>query len=76
MPEKRLSAYRDVLHRTPKTVELNQKLSELFGSLVFHSDVMREYLPSETYKAMMEAVNSGTRLDRKLAESVAIAMKD
>lgn len=76
MPEKRLAAYRDVLKRTPKPVELNQKLSELFGSLVFHSDVMREYLPSETYKSMMEAIHSGTRLDRKLADSVAIAMKD
>jgi len=76
MPEKRLAAYRDVLKRTPKPVELNQKLSELFGSLVFHSDVMREYLPSETYKSMMEAIHSGIRLDRKLADSVAIAMKD
>lgn len=76
MPEKRLAAYRDVLNRTPKTVELHQKLSELFGTLVFHSDVMREYLPSETYKSMMEAIQTGTRLDRKLADSVATAMKD
>lgn len=76
MATKRLNAYNDVLNRTPKKVELDGKLSDLFGTLVFHSDVMREYLPSDTYKSMMEAINSGTRLDRKLADQVATAMKD
>jgi glutamine synthetase len=76
MATKRLNAYNDVLNRTPKTVVLDEKLSELFGTLVFHSDVMREYLPSDTYKSMMEAINTGSRLDRKLADQVATAMKD
>lgn len=76
MATKRLNAYNDVLNRTPKSVELDGKLSDLFGTLVFHSDVMREYLPSDTYKSMMEAINSGARLDRKLADQVATAMKD
>ncbi|MEY3049713.1 MAG: hypothetical protein RL365_1751, partial [Bacteroidota bacterium] len=39
MATKRLNAYSDVLNRTPKSVELDGKLSDLFGSLVFHSDV-------------------------------------
>jgi glutamine synthetase len=76
MATKRLNAYNDVLNRTPKSVELDGKLSDLFGTLVFHSDVMREYLPSDTYKSMMEAINTGSRLDRKLADQVATAMKD
>jgi len=76
MATKRLNAYNDVLNRTPKSVELDGKLSDLFGTLVFHSDAMREYLPSDTYKSMMEAINSGARLDRKLADQVATAMKD
>ena len=76
MATKRLNAYNDVLNRTPKFVELDGKLSDLFGTLVFHSDVMREYLPSDTYKSMMEAINTGSRLDRKLADQVATAMKD
>jgi len=65
MATKRLNAYNDVLNRTPKSVELDGKLSDLFGSLVFHSDVMREYLPSDTYKSMMDAIHTGARLDRK-----------
>ncbi len=76
MATKRLTAYRDVLNRTPKAVDLDSKLSELFGTLVFHSEVMREYLPSETYKSINEAVNAGARLDRKVADQVATAMKD
>ncbi|MFN5636009.1 MAG: glutamine synthetase III, partial [Flavobacteriales bacterium] len=76
MATKRLTAYRDVLNRTPKAVDLDSKLSELYGTLVFHSEVMREYLPSETYKSINEAVNAGARLDRKVADQVATAMKD
>lgn len=76
MATKRLAAYRDVLNRTPKAVELDCKLSELFGSLVFHSEVMREYLPSDTFKSISEAVNAGARLDRKVADQVATVIKD
>jgi glutamine synthetase len=76
MATKRLKAYQDVLNREPKNIEFDGKLSELFGRNVFHIDVMREYLPSDTYKSMLESVNNGTRLDRKNADQVASAMKD
>ncbi|MBM3186198.1 MAG: glutamine synthetase III [Bacteroidetes bacterium] len=76
MATKRLNAYQDVLNREPKNIEFDGKLSELFGRNVFHIDVMREYLPSGTYKSMLESINNGTRLDRKNADQVASAMKD
>ena len=76
MATKRLNAYQDVLSREPKHIEFDGKLSELFGQYVFHIDVMREYLPSETYKSMLESAQNGTRLDRKNADQVASAMKD
>ena len=76
MANQRMQAYYDVLHRTPKPIEFNGKLSEVFGENVFHSEIMREYLPSEAYKSMMKAINSGERLDRKMADQVASAMKD
>jgi glutamine synthetase len=76
MATKRLNAYQDVLSREPKHIEFDGKLSELFGQNVFHIDVMREYLPSETYKSMLESTQNGTRLDRKNADQVASAMKD
>ncbi len=71
-----MQAYHDVLHRTPKHIELTKKISEMYGENVFHSEVMREYLPSEAYKLMTEAAQSGTRLDRRIADQVASAMKD
>ena len=76
MATKRLKAYQDVLNREPKHVDYDGKLSELFGVNVFHIEIMREYLPSETYKSMVESVQNGTRLDRKNADQVASAMKD
>ncbi len=71
-----MQAYHDVLHRTPKHIELTKKVSELFGENVFHSEVMREYLPGEAYKKMTEAARTGKRLDRSIADQVASAMKD
>lgn len=72
----RQQAYQDVLHRTPKQVEYEGKISEVFGENVFHADVMREFLPDEAYKMMMESIQMGTRLDRRIADQVASAMKD
>ena len=71
-----MQAYYDVLHRTPKPISYNGKVSEIFSENVFNADVMREYLPSEAYKSMMASINKGTQLDRKMADQVASAMKD
>ncbi|MFM7662186.1 MAG: glutamine synthetase III [Bacteroidota bacterium] len=76
MATKRLRAYQDVLNRKPNPIEFGGKLSDIYAKNVFHIDVMREYLPSEAFKSMMESVNSGARLDRKNADQVASAMKD
>jgi glutamine synthetase len=76
MATKRLQAYQDVLNRVPKNVDLNEKISELFGKNVFHIEIMREYLPSDAFKSMVESIQNGTRLDRKMADQVASAMKD
>jgi glutamine synthetase len=72
----RQKAYQDVLNRTPKHIDFDGKISELYGLNVFHSEVMREYLPSDAFKSMMESIQNGTRLDRKMADQVASAMKD
>jgi glutamine synthetase len=76
MATKRIKAYQDVLKRTPKHIDFDGKISEQFGKNVFHAEAMREYLPSEAYKSMMESIQNGTRLDRKMADQVASAMKD
>ncbi|MDX1447015.1 glutamine synthetase III [Lishizhenia sp.] len=72
----RKKAYQDVLHRTPKHSEPVTRISEIFGENVFHLEVMREYLPEEAYKSIKEAISSGARIDRRIADQVASAMKD
>ncbi|TXI88219.1 MAG: glutamine synthetase type III, partial [Crocinitomicaceae bacterium] len=72
----RQQAYQDVLHRSPKHIEFDGKISEIFGENVFHQDVMREYLPDGAYKMMMACIQSGVSLDRNIADQVASAMKD
>ncbi len=71
-----MQAYQDVLQRSPRKSEFTGRISDIFGENVFHSEIMREYLPSEAYKSMMESIQKGTRLDRKIADQVASAMKD
>ena len=76
MSEVRKKAYQDVLHRTPRKVESVGRISETFGKNVFHLDVMREYLPDEAFKSIKEAIANGKRIDRRIADQVATAMKD
>jgi glutamine synthetase len=76
MATKRMQAYHDVLKRAPKHVQFDGRISDVFGENVFHMEIMREYLPGDAYKSMQESVSKGTRLDRKIADQIASAMKD
>jgi glutamine synthetase len=76
MATKRMQAYQDVMNRVPRKITFDGKISDVFGENVFHTEIMREYLPSEAYKSMVESIQNGTRLDRRIADQVASAMKD
>jgi len=52
------------------------KVTEIFGTNVFSDSVMRERLPKETYKALMETTKNGRHLDPGIANVVAAAMKE
>lgn len=49
---------------------------ELFGSMVFNDNVMREKLPKNTYRALKATVKMGKPLDLSLANEIAHAMKE
>ena len=53
-----------------------KNVPELFGSLVFNNEVMKERLPKDTYKALRRTIDMGKSLDRSIADVVANAMKD
>ncbi len=52
------------------------RISELFGSMSFNDEVMREKLPKEIYKSLHKTIEEGTDLDITVANVVANAMKD
>ena len=51
-------------------------VSEIFGTLVFNDHVMKERLPSETYKNLAKTIKEGKPLDIEVANVVAHAMKE
>lgn len=53
-----------------------QKTQDIFGSMVFNDHVMKERLPSATYKSLHETIRRGAPLDVEVANVVANAMKD
>jgi glutamine synthetase len=52
------------------------KVEDLFGSLVFDRITMQEYLPSQTFKALMRTIDDGEALNEDLANIVAHSMKE
>jgi len=52
------------------------RVTELYGSMVFSDTVMQDRLPRETWKALQAAQQYGQRLTPEAASVVASAMKD
>ena len=50
--------------------------TEIFGSMVFNDEVMREKLPKEIYKTLKTNIKNNQPLERSVANAVATAMKD
>ena len=55
---------------------MTTKVPELFGSMVFNDEVMKERLPKDIYKALHKTMDEGLHLQLDLANVVAAAMKD
>lgn len=73
----RFGALEDVFHRTPQVGDApDTRVSKYFGEKVFNGDAMREHLTPEAYKSVKDAMLQGARIDRKIADQVASAMKD
>ena len=52
------------------------KITSIFGSMVFNDAVMRERLPKDTYKALKKNMEEATTLTLEVANIVANAMKN
>jgi glutamine synthetase len=72
----RFQAVKEATGRKPVKVEELDKKSIIFGSNVFNDKAMRQFLTPEAYQAVKSAVQHGTKIDRKLADYIAMGMKE
>ncbi len=72
----RFQALKEASSRKPVAVEELEKKSLIFGSNVFNDKAMRQFLTSEAYQAVKNAVQHGTKIDRRLADYIALGMKE
>ncbi|MGE0568561.1 MAG: glutamine synthetase III [Bacteroidia bacterium] len=73
---RRVLAMQEVVNRKPVELKAtNKQVSEYFGKNVFGVDAMREFLSEEAFESVMAAMDSGTQIDRKVADQVATCMK-
>ncbi len=72
----RFQALKEASSRKPVAVEELDKKSLIFGSNVFNDKAMRQFLTSEAYQAVKSAVQHGTKIDRRLADYIALGMKE
>jgi len=76
MAQFRFKALEEVLNRQPLEVVREENLvSDYYGMQVFDQSKMKKYLSREAYKAVTDAIENGTTVDRKMADQVAQGMK-
>ena len=57
-------------------MEKFERIPDIFASQVFSEDVMRERLPKDVYKSLINTIDNGKEIDASIADVVAGAMKD
>ncbi len=72
----RFAALQESRNRSVIKVQEKEKRSTLFGRNVFNKHAMQQYLTKTAYESVMNAIEKGTQIDRKIADQVAVSMKD
>jgi glutamine synthetase len=76
MPNFRFTALEKTLYTPAVKVDYpSKKASEYYGSMVFNQAIMREYLTTEAYEVLQNAILKGSRIERKVTDQIASAMK-
>ncbi len=72
----RFAALQESRNRSVIKVQEKEKRSTLFGRNVFNKPAMQQYLTKTAYESVMNAIEKGTQIDRKIADQVSVSMKD
>lgn len=76
MAQLRFKALGESLSRTSPETKVSNLRSERFAAQVFNDEGMMKYLTREAYSNIREAITSGSKIDRKIADQVAESMKN
>ncbi|PRP66056.1 glutamine synthetase III family protein [Nonlabens agnitus] len=72
----RFQAIKETLNRQPIPVTEPERRSSIFGKHVFNKSAMRHHLTKQAYKSVMSAMETGTKIDREIADHISTGMKD
>ncbi len=75
MSKIRFAAIAESHKRNSVTIEEKGRRSELFGKNVFNAERRLQYLTKDALESVESAIFSGSKIDRKIADQVAEAMK-
>ncbi len=70
----RFDAIRDLKYNQT-TVAASAKITGIFNSSVFTLKTAREYLTDESYKSLVTSIRGGKKIDRSMANQIAIGIK-
>ena len=72
----RFQAIMEAYSHKPVQIEYpSKKTSDFFGVNVFDKEKMQKYLSKDAYDGVIECIEKGIKMDRRLADKVAIGMK-
>ncbi|CAL2086275.1 glutamine synthetase III [Tenacibaculum sp. 190524A02b] len=72
----RFNALQETLNRKSEMIEERKRRSELYAENVFNERAMRQHMAKEAYQSVIDAIEYGTKIDRKIADQIAVSMKD
>ncbi|WP_454985788.1 glutamine synthetase III family protein [Capnocytophaga bilenii] len=72
----RFNALTESQRHKPVVVAENGKRSDLFAVNVFNEAAMRQAMTREAFESVMNAIRYGEKIDRRVADQVAAAMRD
>ena len=75
MPTLRFQALKETLDRPSIKLEESGRQSELFGTNVFNDSAMKQHLTRDSYKSVQEAIETGAKISRQMADQISAGMK-
>ena len=72
----RFQALKEASSRKAVPFEETGRKSTIFGSNVFNEKAMKQYLTSDALKGVQGAILQGAKIDRKLADYIAMGLKE